>query len=91
LTQTAPMLNELDAAIQAKAGGDVARLAHKLVGSSISCGVQAFTQPLRELERIGHEGDVSRGNALFDDVRRNFPRVQSAFNQFLETIPSSDS
>ena len=91
LTQAAPMLNELDAAIQAKAGGDVARLAHKLVGSSISCGVQAFTQPLRELERIGHEGDVSRANALFDDVRRNFPRVQSAFNQFLETIPSSDS
>jgi signal transduction histidine kinase/CheY-like chemotaxis protein/HPt (histidine-containing phosphotransfer) domain-containing protein len=91
LTQAAPMLNELDAAIQAKAGGDIARLAHKLVGSSISCGVQAFTQPLRELERIGHEGDVSRANALFDDVRRNFPRVQSAFNQFLETIPSSDS
>ncbi len=91
LNQAAPMLNELDAAIQAKAAGDVARLAHKLVGSSISCGVQAFTQPLRELERLGNEGDVSRANALFDDVRRKFPRVQSAFDQFLQTIPSSNS
>jgi PAS domain S-box-containing protein len=91
LTQAAPMLNELDAAIQAKAGGDVARLAHKLVGSSISCGVQALTQPLRELERVSREGDLSKANALFDDVRRNFPRVQSAFDQFLQTIPSSDS
>jgi two-component system sensor histidine kinase TorS len=91
LTQAAPMLKELDAAIQAKAGGDVAHLAHKLVGSSISCGVQAFTQPLRELERVSREGDLSQANALFNDVRRNFPRVQSAFDQFLQTIPISDS
>jgi HPt (histidine-containing phosphotransfer) domain-containing protein len=85
------MLNELDAAIQAKAGGDVVRLAHKLVGSSISCGVQAFTQPLRELERLGNEGDLSRANALFDNVRQQFPRVQSALDEFLQTVPNSNS
>jgi HPt (histidine-containing phosphotransfer) domain-containing protein len=91
LTQAAPMLDELDAAIQINSGGEVARLAHKLVGSSISCGVQAFTQPLRELERLGNEGDLSRANALFEDVRHQFPRVQGAFDEFLQTVPNSNS
>ena len=91
LTQAAPMLDELNVAIQTSATGEVARLAHKLVGSSISCGVQAFTQPLRELERLGNEGDLSGANPLFDDVRHKFPRVKSAFDQFLQTIPGSNS
>ena len=91
LTQAAPMLDGLDAAIQTKSSGEVARLAHKLVGSSLSCGVQAFTQPLRELERLGHAGELSRANVLFDDVREKFPRVQGAFDQFLQGIPGSDS
>jgi PAS domain S-box-containing protein len=87
LAQTAPMLDELGAAIQTRLSGDVARLAHKLVGSNLSCGVQAFTQPLRELERLGKEGDLSGADPLFDDVRLMFPRVKSAFDQFLQTIP----
>ncbi len=87
LTQAAPMLDDLDAAIRTNSSSDVARLAHKLVGSSVSCGVQAFTQPLRELERISHEGDLSQANVLYDKVRDKFPRVQSAFDQFLQTIP----
>jgi len=91
LSQAAPMLDELDAAIQAKVGSDVARVAHKLVGSSISCGVQAFTLPLHELERLGHGGDLSQANALFNDIRHKLPAVQSAFDQFLETIPNPDS
>ena len=66
-------------------------IAHKLVGSSISCGVQAFTLPLRELERLGHGGDLSKANALFDDIRHKFPAVRSAFDQFLETMPNPDS
>jgi two-component system, sensor histidine kinase and response regulator len=87
LTQAAPMLDELDVAIQTKATGDVARLAHKLVGSSVSCGVQAFTRPLRELERLGNKDDLAGANPLFDDLRHTFPRVKSAFDQFLETMP----
>ena len=64
LAQAVPMLDGLDEAIQSNASGDVARIAHKLVGSSLSCGVEAFTQPLRELERLGHEGDLSGGKRL---------------------------
>ncbi len=89
LTQTAPMLDDLHAAIETNSSGDVARLAHKLVGSSMSCGVEAFTEPLRELERLGRQGDLTGANALLDNVRHEFPRVQNAFDQFLETIPGN--
>jgi CheY-like chemotaxis protein len=90
LTQAVPMLDGLNEAIQTNSSGDVARIAHKLVGSSVSCGVAAFTQPLRELERLGHEGDLSGARALFDDVRQKFPRVQSFFTQFVQTLQSCD-
>ena len=71
------------------ASGEVARIAHKLVGSSVSCGVDAFTRSLRELERLGHEGDLAGAPALLDDVRNKFPRVQSVFSQFIQTFETS--
>jgi signal transduction histidine kinase/DNA-binding response OmpR family regulator/HPt (histidine-containing phosphotransfer) domain-containing protein len=76
LAQAGPMLDDLNEAIQTNSSGDVARIAHKLVGSSVSCGVEAFTQPLHELERLGLAGDLSGAHALFDDVRHKVPRVQ---------------
>ena len=91
LTQAVPMLDGLNEAIQTNSSGDVARIAHKFVGSSVSCGVEAFTLPLRELERLGHEGDLSGADALLDDVRHKFPRVQSAFTQFMQTLHDSRS
>jgi CheY-like chemotaxis protein/HPt (histidine-containing phosphotransfer) domain-containing protein len=90
LTQAGPMLDGLNQAIQSNSSGEVARIAHKLVGSSTSCGVEAFTQPLRELERLGQEGDLSGAPALFEDVRHKFPRVQNAFSEFVQTLQSSD-
>jgi signal transduction histidine kinase/DNA-binding response OmpR family regulator/HPt (histidine-containing phosphotransfer) domain-containing protein len=83
LTQAVPMLEGLDEAIQANASGDVARIAHKLVGSSVSCGVEAFTYPLRELERLGHEGDLAGARILFDEVRQKFPRVQKVLTRLM--------
>jgi CheY-like chemotaxis protein len=91
LTQAAPMLDGLGEAIQTNASSEVARIAHKLVGSSVSCGVEALTQPLRELERLGHEGDLTGAPALFDAVRDKFPRVQSVFTEFVQTLQSSSS
>ena len=87
LTDAVTMLEGLNQAIQTEASANVARLAHKLVGSSLSCGVEALTQPLRELERLGQAGDLSGAPALFADVRYKFPQVQNAFTQFKQTLP----
>ncbi len=91
LTQTGPMLDGLKEAIQTNASSDVARIAHKLFGSSVSCGVEAFTFPLRELERLGQAGDLSAAPALFEDVRHKFPRVQNAFSEFMQALQHSNS
>jgi len=91
LVETAPMLDGLGQAIQTNSSREVARIAHEFVGCSLFCGVEAFTQPLRELERLGHEGDLSGAHALLADVRYKFPRVQSAFTQLVQTLQSSDS
>jgi len=91
LVETAPMLDGLGQAIQTNSSGEVARIVHELVGCSACCGVEAFTRPLRELERLAHEGDLSGAQALLADVRQKFPRVQNAFTQLVQTLQSSDS
>jgi len=52
---------------------------------------EAFTRPLRELEQLGPAGDLSGAHALLADVRQKFPRVQSAFTQPVQTLPTSNS
>jgi HPt (histidine-containing phosphotransfer) domain-containing protein len=78
-------------AIQTNSHGEVARIAHEFVGRSTCCGMEAFTRSLRELERLGHEGELSGAHALLAGVRQKFPRVQSAFTQLVQTLPTSNS
>ena len=78
-------------AIQTNSHAAVARIAHEFVGLSTCGGMEAFTRPLRELERLAHEGDLSGAHALLADVRQKFPRVQSAFTQLVQTLPTSNS
>ena len=86
LAQAVPLLGDLDDAIQTSSSDDVARIAHKFVCSSTSCGAEALTQPLRELERLGRERDLLGAGLLFDDVRHKFSRVRSVFTEFAQTL-----
>ncbi len=86
MTQTAPMLDGLNEAILTNSGAEVASIAHKLVGASVSCGVEAFTVSLHELEQLGQAGDLSGARILLDDVQAKFPQVQSLFAQFIQTL-----
>jgi hypothetical protein len=89
--ETAPMWDGLGEAIQTNLSGEVARIAHELVGCGAYWGVEAFTRPLRRLERLDHADDVSGAHALLIDVRQRFPRVHSAFTQLVQTRPISNS
>lgn len=86
IAQTILMLDGLKEAVLTSNAEAVASTAHKLVGSSLSCGVEAFTRPLRELERIGEAGDLSGACVLLDDVRDRFPRVQNTLTQFVQGL-----
>ena len=91
LVETAPMLDGLGQAIQTNSSREVARIAHEFVGCSLFCGVEAFTQPLRALERLGRQGNLSGAEALLADVHHKFPHVQSAFTQLVQTLQASHS
>jgi PAS domain S-box-containing protein len=86
LGQAAPLLVELQLAIDASAPERVSEAAHKLVGSSISCGVQALTASLRKLEERGDAGDLTGAGALLDDARQIFLRVEKLLNKFLQEL-----
>jgi HPt (histidine-containing phosphotransfer) domain-containing protein len=58
------LLKDLQAAIEVGAAEDVKRLAHRLAGSSVVCGVTAMVQPLRALEQRGREGQLSDADQL---------------------------
>ena len=88
LTQAVPLLADLQAAIETNSADALARAAHKLVGSSLSCGVKAFTGPLRKLEQLGLAGELAEAPALLDQVRQTFPCVRMFLNQFLQGLPA---
>jgi HPt (histidine-containing phosphotransfer) domain-containing protein len=64
LTQADELLKDMQSAIEVGAAEDVKRLAHKLAGSSLVCGVTAMVQPLRALEQQGREGQLSDADQL---------------------------
>jgi len=59
-------------AIQTSSSGEVARIAHELVGCSAYCGMEVFSRRFGELERFAWEGDFSWAHALIADVRRKY-------------------
>ena len=64
LTKADELLKDLQAAIEVGAAEDVKRLAHRLAGSSVVCGVTAMVQPLRALEQRGRDGQLSDADQL---------------------------
>ncbi len=86
LEQADSLLDQLRAAVDSNSGDLTAQVAHKLVGSSISCGVKAFSLSLRQLERLGRSGDLSGAGALVSDVRQTYPRVRSILDKFVRDL-----
>ena len=64
LTKADELLKDLQAAVEAGAADEVKRLAHRLAGSSVVCGVTAMVQPLQVLEQRGRDGQLSDAGEL---------------------------
>lgn len=68
-------LGELWASVQAGDWDETERVAHRLGGTSATCGMSAVVRPLRELEMIAKAGRWSRNQALVLEARRQHDRV----------------
>jgi two-component system sensor histidine kinase/response regulator len=75
--QAEEIIHTLVAALKAGSAQEVNRLAHKLVGSSLTCGMKAIVKSLRELERQGREGQLSGAEHWLDQAHREMEQMRS--------------
>jgi HPt (histidine-containing phosphotransfer) domain-containing protein len=85
MTQGDELMGKLDAAVKAASAKDVEQVAHKLCGSSASCGMTAVVAPLRELERQGREGDLTGSPPALSIVQTQYARVHRFLSEYLES------
>jgi HPt (histidine-containing phosphotransfer) domain-containing protein len=81
-SQTSEQMNDLKNAISAGNSEEIYKHAHKIVGGSMTCGMNAIVPSMRDLEQIG------RGNQDAENAEKLFGQAQFAFGkmkEFLET------
>jgi HPt (histidine-containing phosphotransfer) domain-containing protein len=76
LRQTAMDIAQLQAAIQAGARREVARLAHSCAGASANCGMVGIVSPLRALEDMAHTGQMAEVARVATAVEEAFDRIK---------------
>ncbi len=76
LSQADELMEGVDGAIKADSAGEVNRLAHKLVGSSLTCGMTAIVGPLREMEREAKQGRLSGADQSFAEANRHLESIR---------------
>ena len=82
--QTEKQLGQIQLAIQNQSANDVRALAHSCVGASSTCGMVAVITSLRELEKMGHEKQLTGAPESLAVARASF----EAIKQFLAALPA---
>jgi len=73
--QMSDELNRLGIAIRAASAEEVIQLAHGCAGMNANCGMLAVVAPLRELERMGREGNLDKAELVADQVQVGLERI----------------
>jgi HPt (histidine-containing phosphotransfer) domain-containing protein len=83
LKQTGTQVQQLTAAVQAGSASEVRRLAHSCAGASATCGMARIVPLLRELERQGDAGKLTRATELSQRVGDEFKRISTYLEAYL--------
>jgi CheY-like chemotaxis protein/HPt (histidine-containing phosphotransfer) domain-containing protein len=87
LRQMAEDVERLNAAVEAGRAEEVARIAHRCVGGSETCGMTSVIGPLRELERMGKEGQLEGARHLSVEVAEELNRLAAFLRDYSSSIP----
>lgn len=82
-SQTSEQMSELADAVSARNLEEIYKFAHKIVGGSMTCGMNAIVRSMRELEQIG------RGNQNGENAGQLFEQAQAAFEQMKEYLETN--
>ena len=77
LEQASAQIQNIGVAIQSKTYADINHHAHKCAGSSASCGMTRIVPFLRELERMGKEGDLTNASGVHAKTQNEFEQIRS--------------
>jgi CheY-like chemotaxis protein len=77
LLQADELIGGARTATKAGAATEVARLVHKLAGSSSTCGMKAIVPPLQELERRAKQGQLCGADQLLDEAKQKLGSIRS--------------
>lgn len=91
LSQAEELVQSLAAAVESNLPEDVQQIAHKLAGSSATCGMAAIVGPLRKLETQGKSGALSSPDLLLRQVKFELQRIQDTVDAGLPGGPAADS
>jgi HPt (histidine-containing phosphotransfer) domain-containing protein len=90
LKQADELLVGLHQSILRCAAEEVRRLAHKLVGSSSTCGMTAVVPVLRRLEQLGEAGQLGEASELHEEAVRQVERVRRYLDDYFNGDRASD-
>ncbi len=86
LGQMTDSLEQLKATIVSGNADEVNLIAHNCAGVSANCGMIAIVLPLRELERMGKENQLTNAAVLAGQVDREFERIKKFLQDNLEQV-----
>ncbi len=84
LEQTASHLEQIAQAITVNDAQTISNLAHKTVGGSAICGMNAIVEPMRRLERLGLDGKVAEAAPVLGQARQAFNSINEQCAAILE-------
>ncbi len=87
LEQAEEILSAMVLAIEGRSAGEIRELAHKLCGSSASCGMQSIVPPLRRLEQLGQAAQFDRAHEFHQDAVRQLHRIRRFLISYLAESP----
>ena len=83
LEQAGGQVQGIATAIQNAAASDLNHIAHKCAGSSASCGMTRIVPLLRDLERMGKEGDLSNAPQVSAQTQAEFEQIRAFLHESL--------
>jgi HPt (histidine-containing phosphotransfer) domain-containing protein len=77
LSKTSEQLHELQKAIEMKAGPDIDRIAHSMIGANAMMGMNTLLPFLKQLETSAEKGQLQEAAPTFDSITQEYKRIQS--------------
>jgi HPt (histidine-containing phosphotransfer) domain-containing protein len=88
LHHTEERLEELKTAVKQESADDVYAIAHKCLGSSLTCGMTAIVPALKELQRMGRAGDLNGAPNQLHAAETAFQKLKPFVALYLEQLPA---